>query len=72
METEPTEKLRLKLLAEEKKLRSKQPPHWAKSKYRKYALRPLKGMVITRPAEPLVRKKVKPLAKKKLRLVRKK
>jgi hypothetical protein len=36
---EPSEELRLKLLAEEQKLRSKQPPHWAKTKYRKYAER---------------------------------
>ncbi|MCX8158169.1 MAG: hypothetical protein N3D73_00715 [Candidatus Diapherotrites archaeon] len=33
----PSEKLRLKLLEEELKLRKKQPEHWAKSKYRKYA-----------------------------------
>lgn len=34
----PSEALRKRLLAEELKLRSKQPPHWAKTKYRKYAL----------------------------------
>ena len=33
----PSEELRKKLLAEELKLRSKQPEHWAKTKYRKYA-----------------------------------
>ncbi|MFH1586971.1 MAG: hypothetical protein ABID38_03895, partial [Candidatus Diapherotrites archaeon] len=33
----PSEEFRKKLLEEELKLRSKQPQHWAKSKYRKYA-----------------------------------
>ncbi|HZX33919.1 MAG TPA: hypothetical protein VFF09_00920 [archaeon] len=33
----PSEELRKKLLAEELKLRKKQPEHWAKTKYRKYA-----------------------------------
>ncbi len=33
----PSEELRKKLIAEELKLRSKQPEHWAKTKYRKYA-----------------------------------
>ena len=33
----PSEELRKKLLKEELKLRKKQPEHWAKSKYRKYA-----------------------------------
>ncbi len=33
----PSEKLRKKLLAEEQKLRAKQPEHWAKTKYRKFA-----------------------------------
>jgi hypothetical protein len=33
-----TEELRKKLLEQELLMRSKQPPHWAKSKYRKYAL----------------------------------
>jgi len=33
----PTEKLRKMLLEEELKLRKKQPEHWAKTKYRKYA-----------------------------------
>ena len=31
------EKLRLKLLEEEQKLRSKQPEAWTKTKFRKYA-----------------------------------
>ena len=31
------EKLRLKLLAEEQKLRAKQPEAWTKTKFRKYA-----------------------------------
>jgi hypothetical protein len=33
----PSEELRKKLLMEEMKLRKKQPEHWAKTKYRKYA-----------------------------------
>ncbi|MCR4369325.1 MAG: hypothetical protein NUV67_05465 [archaeon] len=33
----PSEQMRQKLLEEELKLRSKQPEHWAKTKYRKYA-----------------------------------
>ncbi len=33
----PTEELRMQLLREEQKLRKKQPEHWAKTKYRKYA-----------------------------------
>ncbi len=33
----PTEKLRRKLLDQEMRLRKKQPEHWAKTKYRKYA-----------------------------------
>lgn len=33
----PSERLRQKLLQEELKLRKKQPEHWAKTKYRKYA-----------------------------------
>lgn len=33
----PSEKLRKILLNEELKLRKKQPEHWAKTKYRKYA-----------------------------------
>lgn len=33
----PSEELRKRLLEEELKLRKKQPEHWAKSKYRKYA-----------------------------------
>ena len=33
----PSEELRKKLLKEEFKLRKKQPEHWAKTKYRKYA-----------------------------------
>ena len=37
----PSEELRKKLLQEELKLRKKQPEHWAKTKYRKYA-RPFK------------------------------
>ncbi len=37
----PSEELRKKLLKEEFKLRKKQPEHWAKTKYRKYA-RPFK------------------------------
>ncbi|MCR4335423.1 MAG: hypothetical protein NUV57_02700 [archaeon] len=32
-----SETLRKKLLEEELKLRQKQPEHWAKTKYRKYA-----------------------------------
>ena len=38
----PSEELRKKLLKQELKMRKKQPEHWAKTKYRKYALRPLK------------------------------
>ena len=34
---QPSEELRKKLLLEELKLRKKQPEHWAKTKYRKYA-----------------------------------
>lgn len=34
-----TEELRLKLLKQESRLRKKQPEHWAKTKYRKYAQR---------------------------------
>lgn len=34
----PSEELRKKLLKQELSLRSKQPPHWAKTKYRKYSL----------------------------------
>ncbi len=34
----PSEELRLALLKEELKLRKKQPEHWAKTKYRKYAM----------------------------------
>ena len=33
----PSESLRKKLLEEELRLRTKQPEHWAKTKYRKYA-----------------------------------
>lgn len=33
----PSEALRRRLLAEELKLRKKQPEHWAKTKYRKFA-----------------------------------
>jgi len=33
----PSEELRLKLLEEERKMRSKQPEPWTKTKYRKYA-----------------------------------
>jgi len=33
----PSEELRQKLIEEELRLRSKQPQHWAKTKYRKYA-----------------------------------
>ncbi len=33
----PSEKLRLKLLREELKLRSRQPTAWTKTKYRPYA-----------------------------------
>ena len=32
-----SEELRLKLLEEERKMRSKQPEPWTKTKYRKYA-----------------------------------
>jgi len=32
-----SEDLRMQLLKEEQKLRKKQPEHWAKTKYRKYA-----------------------------------
>lgn len=38
----PSEELRKKLLRQELKLRKKQPEHWAKTKYRKYAFRPQK------------------------------
>jgi len=34
---QPTEELRLKLLAEEFKLRKKQPEAWTKTKYRPFA-----------------------------------
>ncbi|HIH07831.1 MAG: hypothetical protein J4224_02560 [Candidatus Diapherotrites archaeon] len=54
----PSEELRKKLLAEELKLRKKQPEHWAKSKYRRYA-RPFK------PAEPVPEKKEPAKQKKK-------
>ncbi len=33
----PSEKLRKNLINEELELRKKQPEHWAKTKYRKYA-----------------------------------
>ncbi len=33
----PSEELRKKLLAQEFAMRKKQPEHWAKTKYRKYA-----------------------------------
>ena len=33
----PSEKLRRMLIQEELKMRSKQPEHWAKTKYRRYA-----------------------------------
>ncbi|GEM_PF-1956685 len=33
----PSEKLRKKLIEQELKMRKKQPEHWAKTKYRKYA-----------------------------------
>ena len=33
----PSEKLRRMLLEQELRLRKKQPEHWAKTKYRKYA-----------------------------------
>ena len=33
----PSEELRKKLLKQELAMRSKQPPHWAKTKYRKYS-----------------------------------
>ncbi|MBI4044413.1 MAG: hypothetical protein HY392_01770 [Candidatus Diapherotrites archaeon] len=38
----PSEELRKKLLKQELKLRKKQPEHWAKTKYRKYAFRQAK------------------------------
>lgn len=38
-----SEELRKKLLAQELKMRKKQPEHWAKTKYRKYALRQAKS-----------------------------
>lgn len=37
MLSEPTETLRLKLLAEEQKLRKKQPKRWTEIKFRRYA-----------------------------------
>lgn len=37
-----SEELRKKLLQQEFSMRKKQPEHWAKTKYRKYALRPIK------------------------------
>ncbi len=40
----PSEELRKKLLKQELKLRKKQPEHWAKTKYRKYALRQTKKL----------------------------
>ena len=33
----PSEELRKKLLKQELAMRAKQPPHWAKTKYRKYS-----------------------------------
>ena len=54
----PSEALRKKLLAEELKLRKSQPPHWAKTKYRKYAL-------LRRPDEPLLKIKKRRKAKRK-------
>jgi hypothetical protein len=69
------EKLRLQLLEEERKLRAKQPEHWAKSKYRKYAAKPtaeerelimLRGMQIKKQEELAKKeKKKKPALKKK-------
>lgn len=38
----PSEELRKRLLQQELKLRKKQPEHWAKTKYRKYAERQTK------------------------------
>ena len=53
-----TEKMRQQLLAEELKLRKKQPEHWAKTKYRKFArpftdeeLKKLKQLEIKRNAQ---------------------
>ena len=43
----PSEELRKKLLMEEMKLRKKQPEHWAKTKYRKYA-KPAKAITTER------------------------
>ena len=40
----PSEEMRIKLLQEELKLRSKQPEHWAKTKYRKFAERMKHGV----------------------------
>ncbi len=37
LDMEVDEKMRLSLLAEEKKLRDKQPEAWTKTKFRKYA-----------------------------------
>lgn len=65
---EPSEKMRLMLLEEERRLRSKQPEHWAKSKYRKYASKmtteekELKKIV---DAAKKSKKKPKPRAKRK-------
>ena len=69
----PSEELRKKLLKEEFKLRKKQPEHWAKTKYRKYA-KPFKEAA---PAEKIyaeephemekaekAAKKVRPVKKK--------
>ncbi|MAG18114.1 MAG: hypothetical protein CL944_01415 [Candidatus Diapherotrites archaeon] len=48
------ETLRKKLLEEEMKLRKKQPEHWAKTKYRKYA----------KPFTEAEKEKIKELEKK--------
>jgi len=49
-----SEALRKKLLEEEMKLRKKQPEHWAKTKYRKYA----------KPFTEAEKEKIKELEKK--------
>ena len=60
----PSEKLRRMLLEQELKLRKKQPEHWAKTEYRKYAkpytpeeLEKLKEMEKQRTAEKKAAKK---------------
>ncbi|MFH1256710.1 MAG: hypothetical protein V1494_05475 [Candidatus Diapherotrites archaeon] len=74
----PSEELRMKLLKEELKLRKKQPQHWAKTKYRKYAKQMKKEDIIAeaqgKPAKKAKRKKkkLKKVKKKKAKKIAKK